>query len=97
MRRKSLKSKISQKLGNAATNVIFPIVIICNGTAVTNEDGIVSLSDVDMIISARTYVAYILYGFIIFDYRNITRNAGSNECFIKDVCLIETLLVLVGV
>ena len=63
----------------------------------TNEDGIVSLSDVDMIISARTYVAYILYGFIIFDYRNITRNTGNNECFIKDVCLIETLLVLVGV
>ena len=62
-----------------------------------DENCVMTLSDVDVIISAGTDVANITNGFVILDYGEVTRDAGSDERFIKNVCLIDTLLVFVSV
>ena len=61
------------------------------------EDSIVSLSDVDMIISAGADVAYIRYVFVILYYGEVARDARSHERFIKNVRLINALLVSVSI
>ena len=62
-----------------------------------NEDCVMTLGDVDMKISAGTDVANILDEFVILDYGEVTRDAGSDERFIKNICLIKTLLVFISV
>ena len=62
-----------------------------------DENCVMTLRDVDVIISAGTDVANITNGFVILDYGEVTCDTGSDERFIKNVCLIDTLLVFVSV